>query len=177
MSTPQKDDFHIDLTFSGQDRNYARPIAIIVAIAGIIFIIATMTTNVAAYLLPMDDQYLQVLVPIAADGGEPLALKSLEQEVNDKTMAVRGSVSNRTDYGVSNVVAVIEMQDTTGRFPQTIEAPVEPIDLPSQAIGTFMTTSTLQEKPAGYVIKFRLADGPFVPHRDERAPAFAIPAK
>jgi hypothetical protein len=32
--------------------------------------------------------------------------------------------------------------------------------------------ATLQEKPAGYLVKFRLLDGPLVPHKDERAPAF-----
>src|SRR2546422_6675350 len=100
------DDFKIDLTYSGQDKDYLRPIAIGIAIAGIIFIIATMTTSVAAKLLPMNDEYMQVLVPVAADGAEPLSLKLLEQEVNDKTMTVHGTVENRTDYTVSSMVAV-----------------------------------------------------------------------
>ncbi len=177
MSSPQNDDFRVDLTFSGRDRNYTRPVAVAVAAVAFAFIIATMTTGIAGYLLPMEDHYLQVLIPVAPDGGEPLALKSLEQLVQQKTMVVRGSVANRTDYPVSGVVAVIEMQDTTGRFPQTIEAPVDPVELPSQTAGNFMAMATLQEKPAGYLVKFRLADGPFVPHRDERALTISIPAK
>ncbi len=177
MSTPPKDDFQVDLTFSGRDKSYARPVAIVVAAAGILFAIATMATNVAVYLLPMNDLYLQVLVPVAADGAEPLSLQSLAQEVTGKTMVVRGSVSNRTDYPVSGLVAVIDMQDTTSRFGQTVEAPVEPAELPSRAAGTFMAMATLEEKPAGYVIKFKLADGPLVPHKDERAVSFTLPGK
>jgi hypothetical protein len=90
---------------------------------------------------------------------------------------VHGTIANRTDYNVVNVIAVVEMQDTTGRFPQTLEVPVEPADLPPQASGNFMASATLQEKVAGYVIKFRLADGPFLPHKDDRAATFGITGK
>jgi hypothetical protein len=34
--------------------------------------------------------------------------------------------------------------------------------------------ATLQERPAGYIVKFRLKDGPFIQHKDERAPAPTI---
>ena len=174
---PDNEDFHIDLTFSGQDKHRARPIGIVVACLAGIFIIATMTTDVASRILPMSDDYLQALIPIAPDGAEPLALKTLEQQISDKTIVVRGTIANRTDYAITNVVAVFEMQETTGRFPQTIEVPVEPTDLPAQGTGTFMAEATLQEKPAGYLVKFRLADGPFVPHKDDRAGTFGITVK
>src|SRR5207237_4037357 len=114
--TPQQTDFHVDMTFTGRDSNYGRPVAIGVAIVVIIFIIATMTTNVAAKLLPMTDEYLQVMVPVAPDGGEPLSLTLLTHEINEKTISVTGSVMNRTTQTISSVIAVIEIQDTTGRF-------------------------------------------------------------
>jgi hypothetical protein len=171
---PEKDDFQVDLTFSGQNKSYARPIALVIVVVGVGLIILSMTTNMAAYLLPMNDAYLQVLVPVAPDGAEPLSLRSLSQEIKDKTIVVHGSVANRTDYPVPNLLAVVEMQDTTGRFPQTIEAPVDPVELLPQAAGNFTAMATLQEKPAGYLVKFRLGDGPFVPHKDERAPALDI---
>ena len=174
---PENDDFQVDLTFSGQDKHSAYLVGSIAAVAGIAFIILTMTTDVAARLLPMDDQYLQVLVPVAADGAEPLSLQELGHEINDKTIAVHGAVANRTDYDVANVVAVVEMQDTTGRFPQTLEVPVEPADLPPQASGNFMASATLEERPAGYVIKFRLVDGPFLPHKDDRAATLGVTGK
>jgi hypothetical protein len=174
VSTPEKDNFNVDLTFSGRDNTYVKPVAAVIALIGIAFIVATMTTDVAAYLLPMDDAYLQILVPVAADGAGPLSLRALSQEIKDKTIVVNGSVANRTDYPVSNIVAVVEMQDTTGRFPQTIEAPVDPVELAPQAAGNFTAMATLEGKPAGYLVKFRLLDGPFVPHIDERAPALDI---
>jgi hypothetical protein len=57
-----------------------------------------------------------------------------------------------------------------------VEVPVEPAEVPAQTTATFETMVTLEERPAGYSIKFKLADGPFVPHRDERAATISIPA-
>jgi hypothetical protein len=178
VSTPENDDFHVDLTFSGRkDRPWVRPVAIGVATVGIIFIIATMTTNVASYILPMSDDYLQILIPVAPDGKEALSLKKLEHEIMEKTIIVRGTVGNRTDYPISNLVAIVNMQDTTGRFPQILEVPVQPAELPPQGTADFTAMATLQEKPAGYFIKFQIDDGPFVPHKDDRAATYGITVK
>ena len=166
--SPQNNDFHIDMTFTGQDRKLARPIGIAVAAVAIIFIFATMTTNVAAHLLPMTDEYLQAMIPTAPDGTEPLGLTMLSADITEKTISVTGAITNRTKEPMPNVLAVVQMQGTTGRFPQTAEVPVMPADLQPGATATFMTMATLQEKPAGYIVKFRFADGPFIPHKDER---------
>jgi hypothetical protein len=162
------------MTFTGRDRNYARPAAIVVAIVGIAFIVLTMTTNMAAHLLPMSDQYLQVMIPKAPDGGESLSLSSLMHDINDKTISVSGSIMNRTDQPISDVIAVVQMTDTTGRFPQTQDIPITPMVLQPKETGTFMAMATLQEKPGGYVVKFRFADGPFIPYKDERGSAVEI---
>jgi hypothetical protein len=171
---PTNDDFRIDLTFTGRQGAWHRPVAIGVAIAGIVFIIATMTTSLAEKLLPMSDEYLQLMIPPAPDGGAALGLESLMNDLNEKTISVSGTVTNRTDQSISNVIAVVLMQDTTGRFPQTQEVPVMPTELAPHAMGTFAAMATLQEKPGGYTIKFRFADGPFIPHVDERAPEVTI---
>ena len=174
---PEDDGFHVDLTFSGRSKNYAKPVALIVALTGIVFIVLTMFTSLATHILPMSEEYLQVLVPIAADGAEPLSLQSLEHEITDKTLSVHGAILNRTDYPVSNVLVVVEMQETTGRFPQTIEAPIQPTELPANQMGQFMVSATMQEKPAAYLLKFRLMDGPFIPHKDDRAVTLGITGK
>jgi hypothetical protein len=172
---PENNDFHIDLSFTGQEqRDYARPIGIVVAAVGIIFILATMTTGVAARILPMTDEYLQAMVPALPDGSEPLGLTSLMHDITDKTITVSGSIMNRADRPMPNLEAVIQMQDTTARFPQTVTVPVMPVNLQPMATGTFMAMATLQEKPNGYVLKFRFADGPFIPHKDDRGPAITI---
>jgi hypothetical protein len=172
---PEDNDFKIDMTFTGRDSAaLTRRVAIVVAIVGIAFIIATMTTNVAASLLPMSDQYLQVMIPVAPDGGEPLGLTTLMHEIKDKTISITGSIMNRAEQPVSSIIAVVEMKDTTGRFPEIQEILVMPEELLPQATGTFAAMATLQEKPGGYLVKFRFADGPFIPHKDERAPALTI---
>lgn len=168
------DEFHLDLTFTGAKRIQTRQIGIGVAAALIFFIIITMTTSVASKILPMSDGYLLVMIPPAPDGGEALGLKSLMHEVNEKTISVSGTIMNRTAQPMSNVMAVVEMQDTTGRFPQTVEVPVQPQDLPPQGTGTFMTMATLEQNPGAYIVKFRFADGPFIPHKDERVPEITI---
>ncbi len=162
------------MTFTGRRLKLARPIAIGTAIVGIIFIFATMTTNVAAHLLPMGDEYLAAMIPSAPDGAEPLGLTMLTHEISDKTISITGAIKNRTNEPMSNVLAVVKMVDTTGRFPQTVEVPVMPAQLQPQAEATFMTMATLQEKPGGYIVKFRFADGPFIPHKDERVAPITI---
>lgn len=162
------------MTFTGRQQPLARPIGIGVAIIGIIFIFATMTTNVAARLLPMSDEYLVAMIPAAPDGTEPLSLTMLTQDVKGKTISVTGAVKNRTNEPMSSVLAVIKMQDTTGRFPQTVEVPLMPVQLPPQAEAAFMAMATLQENPAGYTVKFRFADGPFISYKDERPPPITI---
>src|SRR5207244_10310554 len=113
-------------------------------------------------------------IPLAPDGSEGLGLTSIQHEIIEKTISVSGAVMNRADKPISNILAVVQMQDTTGRFPQTVEVPVMPVDLPPQATGTFMAMATLQEKPGGYIVKFRFADGPPIPHKDDRSSAPAI---
>jgi len=172
--SPENNGLRLDLTFTGQDKSNARPIGIGVAAVLIVFIILTMTTTLASKVLPMSDEYLLVMIPPSPDGAEPLGLKSLMHEIDGKTISVNGSVLNRTTQSMSNVLAVVEMQDTTGRFPETQEVAVQPVELPPQGIGTFMAMATLQENPGGYIVKFRFADGPFIPHKDEREPAITI---
>jgi hypothetical protein len=171
---PTNDDFRIDLSFTGREGVWKKPIAIGVAIAGVIFIILTMTTSLAEKLLPMSDEYLQLMIPPAPDGGEALGLESLKHDLNEKTISISGTVTNRTDQSMSDVIAVVLMQDTTGRFPQTQEVPIMPTVLAPHEMGTFAAMATLQEKPGGYVVKFKFADGPFIPHKDERAPEVTI---
>ena len=174
MASPDKNDFQLDLTFTGKDRDYARPIGIVVAVLGIVFIIATMTTGLAARILPMSDEYLQVLVPRAADGKEPLALKSLEQTTTDYTLTVNGTVQNRTEFPVKNIVAVVDGWDAKYVY-QKAEAALTPAEVPSQETATFQATLSFSGQPAGYKVTFRVVEGPVVSHKDERPVPVADP--
>ncbi len=175
MPDPEKDEFQVDLTFSGAGKNNARIYGGIAALIVVGFIIMTMATDVSSYLLPMDDLYLQAMIPLAPDGAQPLSLKSLEHEITDNAVIVRGTVGNRTDFTVSGISVVVDVIDTSGRFPQTLEAQVEPRQIEPQGSAAFQTMATMQGKPATYTVKFRFVDGPFVPHKDDRASTFSIP--
>jgi hypothetical protein len=174
VSTPENKDFHLDLRFTDRPNKLVQPIAIAVAILLIIGIVAVMTTDVAARILPMSDEYLQVLVPRAADGTEPLSLTALDHPTIENTLTVTGTITNRTDFPVSGLLAVVNAQDVNGTA-QSVEVPITPAEIPSQGTGTFQASLTFAAQPGGYNLKFRVADGPFVPHRDDRAASFTLP--
>ena len=170
------DEFKLDTTFTDPSQKWHKPAAVVAAIVMVVIIILTMTTNVAAWLLPMDDSYLTALIPQAADNAEPLALKTLEHVIDENVLTVKGSVENRTDYTVSGIAAVIQPLDIYGLPLMPIEVPVQPADLPAHMAGTFDTTVGLNDRPSGYSVKFKIVDGPLVPHKDDRAPAVVLPA-
>jgi hypothetical protein len=179
VSKPEDEekDFHFDLVASGPQKSYARPTGIVIAAVTIVFIIATMTTNVATSILPMNDEYLNALIPLAPDGAEPLSLQKLEHETAGKTVTVRGVIGNRTEYPLKDMLAVIQIQDAQGIFQDPLEIPVDPPEIPVEGTAAFQGSATLSEQLGGYIVKFRIADGPLVPHKDDRASFFILPAK
>jgi hypothetical protein len=138
----------------------------VLAIAGIVLV---MTTDIAARLLPMDAQYLDVLVPTVSDGSPPLSLLTLTQNTDKKTLTVDGSVMNRTDSTITGLLAVVQVKDKFTIPSQAVEIAVEPAELAPKGTGTFHTTIMLGENGlSGYDIQFKLPDGgPFVPHKDD----------
>ena len=174
VSTPERhdDEFKFDLLASGPQKDRTRPAGIIFAAIAIVFIIATMTTGVATSILPMRDDYLNALIPVAPDGLEPLSLQKLGHEVIEKTTTVSGIVGNRSEYQLKDIRAVVEIQDMFG-FPTVVEAPLDPPELSVQGTATFTASTVLEQGLGGYVLKFKVADGPFVPHKDDRGAASA----
>src|SRR5262245_18229714 len=104
MSSPEDQEFHVDLSFSAVDTHKRLLIASIVAVSALLSIVLTMATSLSAHVLPMSDEYLQVLIQVAADGMVPLGLKSLEHDIKDNSATVLGTVENRSDYVISGVV-------------------------------------------------------------------------
>ena len=167
-------EFKLDTRFSDRPRTYVRPIATAVAIAGIVLIILTMTTGISARLLPMEDKYLIALIPQAPDGAQPLALKMLQHQANETMVTVSGTVLNRTQYTITGLQAVLDIHDKFGFTTQSVTIPLDPKDVPAGSAATFQTTVMLTSPLAGYAIRFQLIDGPFVPHKDERAEALPV---
>jgi hypothetical protein len=168
---PDDKDFQLETRLTNT-RGFFPYVAAALAIAGIIGIIATMTTGVGARLLPMDESYDVFTAPTAEDGSEALALQTLEQEVKDKLVSIRGTVLNRTAYPLSGLQAVIELRDKYGLPAQNVTVAVEPDELPAQATAMFQAVVVPDKEIGSYAIRFRLPDeGPFVAHKDERPDA------
>jgi hypothetical protein len=162
------EDLKLDTRFS--DSRGAFPyIAAAFAVLALVAIVVIATTDVAARLLPTDPRYVDVLVPTVADGSPPLSLQTLNQKVDGKTLAVDGTVINRTDSTLTGLLAVVQVRDKFTLPGQTVEVPVEPAELESKATGKFQTIVTIGENGVGgYDIQFKLPnDGPFVPHKDD----------
>jgi len=172
-------EFKLDTTFTEPSRKWQKPAAVATAAVLLVLIVLTMTTDIASRILPMDDNYLSALVPRAADNAEPLSLKTLDHQIDEKLLTVRGSVENRTDFSVSGLAAVIQPLDIYGIPLMPVEVPVQPAEVPAHSTGTFETMVTLADRPSGYSVKFRLVDGPLVPHKDDRTapppPPIVIP--
>ncbi len=164
--------FSIDVPGSKPRFDYLRMGAGTLVGLAIVGIVLFSVTDLSSLVLPMEDRYLDVLVPPTEDGSEPFVLAELEQRLIGNTLSVDGRVTNMSLEEVGNVVAVVRAEDTTGRFPATLEIPVVPSILAPEETGSFSMTVTLREKPNGYSIRFKLENGPFVPHRDERGFGF-----
>src|SRR5262249_47780919 len=139
---PEKD-FRLDTRFSDRPSPYIRPAAIVFAVVGITIIILSMTTGFASRVLPMEDRYLTALIPQAPDGSEPLALRSIEQEITDTMATISGTVYNRTTFTITDLQAVINIRDKFGFNTQTVNVPLDPKDVPAQAAATFRSTIML----------------------------------
>jgi hypothetical protein len=164
-------DLQFDTRFSNSGGGRGPLAAAIVAGILIVGIIVVSTTDVASRLLPMEERYLDVLVPMAADGSEGLSLVTLTQKEEKTSLMVEGSVMNRSESAISGLSAVIEFKDKYTLPTATVDAPVEPPILEPGATGTFRASATGgQYGLGGYSLQFRLSpDGPFVPHKDERS--------
>ena len=127
-------------------------------------------TGIGRDRLPYSE-YFAVRAPMAPDGTEALSLQALSHATDEKTMlSVEGTVSNRTDSTISGLQAVVSVTDKFTLPVQTVNVPVDPVELAPQGMGTFRTTVTLGENGlGGFTVNFRLPDeGPFVPHKDDR---------
>jgi hypothetical protein len=162
-------EFKLETTFT--DKSNARWVALAAAVLLLVAIVATMTTSIPEQLLPINDVSLRALIPTMPDGTEPLSLNALAQDLKEgRTLHVSGKIENRSETDIRGLIAVLQPEDYRGFPLQTIEVPVEPEELLAFEGGAFETTVELDSRPGALRIRFKLANGPFVPHRDDRFP-------
>jgi hypothetical protein len=148
--------------------DYVRILAGVVIGLAVLAIGVFSFTDLSSALLPMDDAYLTVLIPSTEDGSPPFVLDELSHDLSGNSLSVSGRVTNNSLRELENVLAVVRVEETTGRFPATLEVPVDPSPLPAGETGQFATSVTLPQQPDEYSVRFKLQDGPFVPHLDNR---------
>ncbi len=170
----EEPEFLIKVPGSKSKFDYLRIGAGVIAGLSIVGIIVFSTTDLSSVVLPMEDRYLDVMIPTTTEGVEPFVLNELVHELSENTLSVSGVMTNRSAEAVENIVAVITARETTGRFPATLEIPVDPSPIPPDGSGSFSMSVTLREKPDNYSIRFKIMEGPFVPHKDERGLSFEV---
>ena len=161
------DDIKFETRFS-QSRGLFPYVAGILGVA-VVVLLFMYVTGIGRDRLPYSD-YFAVRAPTATDGSEALSLQTLMTMGDDKMVSVEGTVVNRTDAPITGLLAVIGVTDKFTLPVQTVNAPIDPVDLDPKATGTFRATIPLGENGLGTVnLNFRLPnEGPFVPHLDER---------
>lgn len=162
-------DFKLETTFT--DRNNTRWLATALAAVLLTGIALTIWTSLPEALLPMTDESMRALVPQGVDGAEPLALKTVNQELQDGVLSVAGVVENRSNMDIETLLVVIEATGISGRPAKPVEAPVETLPLMAHRTSNFQVTAMMDERPGTFKVRFRIPDGPFVPHKDERSTA------
>jgi hypothetical protein len=172
---PDRAELAFRLGASGRERDYFRIGAGIAAGIAILLIVVFSVTDLSRGFLPMEDRYLEILIPESEEGTLPFALDQLSNVLEENRISVSGRMTNTSLEPVENVMAVITARETTGRFPEIIEVPVEPAVLEPGRSGSFSVSVTLRQRPDNYSVRFRLENGPFVPHSDEREFLFDAP--
>lgn len=140
-----------------------------VVIAAVLFLVGSVisSSGVMDAWLPWTQEYAQRRVPAASDGGEPLALLEFNQERGEETITVTGRVLNRTEGSLENLMATLTLI-TSLELPLEADVPVTPESLEGGSEGTFEWTNPLTGEAGGVKLKFKLANGAIIQHRDRR---------
>jgi len=173
LSFTQAPDFSLPFLGARSRFDYPRMGAGILVGLAILAIGVFSLTDLSAMLLPMDDTYLNVLRPTAEDGSPyAFVLNELDNQLDGRSLSVAGRMTNNSAESLEDVLAVISIEETSGRFPATLEIPVAPSPLEPGESGVFSMSVTLRQAPIRYKVQFKLQHGPFVLHTDERGPGF-----
>ena len=140
-----------------------------VVIAAVLFLVGSVisSSGVMDAWLPWTQEYAQRRVPPVPDGGEPVALLEFNQERGEDTITVTGRVLNRTEGNLEDLIATLTLI-TSLELPLEEEVPLSPQILEAGSEGTFEWVKPLTGAAGGIKLKFKLANGAVIQHRDSR---------
>ncbi len=140
-----------------------------VVIAAVLFLVGSVisSSGVMDAWLPWTQEYAQRRVPPVPDGGEPIALLEFNQERGEDTITVTGRILNRTEGTLEDLIATLTLI-TSLELPLEEDVPLTPQSLEAGSEGTFEWVKPLSGEAGGIKLKFRLANGAVIQHRDSR---------
>ena len=140
-----------------------------VVITAVLFLVGSVisSSGVMDAWLPWTQEYAQRRVPTVPEGGEPIALLEFNQERDVDTITVTGRVLNRTEGTLEDLVATLTLI-TSLELPIEEDVPLTPEVLEAGLEGTFEWVKPLTGEAGGIKLKFKLANGAIIQHRDSR---------
>ncbi len=142
--------------------------AIAVSVLGVWFVYASSCTDLSKRWLPYTQETAQLIVPETPDGTEPLELLRLTHSIDSNQITIRGVVRNRATQPIDDLRATIILNFVTGFNSIEKDVAVIPDRIEVGYEGLFQLEQQVNESPSGYAVKFKLANGGIVRHRDSR---------
>ena len=142
--------------------------ALLVSIFGVWFIYKVTFTDVSKNWLPYTEEQAQLLVPESPDGKEPIELLELTHSLSDNEISIQGKLKNRTQQPIEDLLATVTLEfiGRVGLIEKDIA--VEPGRIEPGFEALFRISEPVTGKPSGYSVKFKLANGAIVRHKDSR---------
>jgi hypothetical protein len=142
--------------------------AVIFSVLGVWFIANVTFTDAAKRWLPYSEENAQLLVPAAPDGEEPIELLELTHTLLEGQIGIQGKLKNRTQQPIEDLVATLTVEFVGTLDVVQKDVPVTPNRIEPGAEALFEFNHPVSAKPVGYVVKFKLANGAIVRHKDSR---------
>ncbi len=172
LSETEPEGFRVEMVGPSRKRTW---ILAGVVMAAVLFLVGSVisSSGVMDAWLPWTQEYAQRRVPPVPDGGEPIALLEFNQERGadtergEDTITVTGRVLNRTEGSLEDLVATLTLI-TSLELPLEEDVPLTPQILEAGSEGTFEWVKPVKGQAGGIKLKFKLANGAVIQHRDSR---------
>jgi hypothetical protein len=142
--------------------------AVLFSLIGVWFIYAVTFTDLSKEWVPFAQETAQLLVPEAPDGQEPVELLELSHSLTEDRISIQGKIKNRTAEALDDLMATIALSfmDPQKSVERDVALSPERIEPGSEA--SFQLEEYFNDRPTGYAVKFKLANGGVVRHKDRR---------
>ena len=138
------------------------------SILGLWFIYEATFTDAGERWLPYSMDTAQVLVPEAPDGQEPIELLDLTNTISENRINIQGKIRNRTHQPIEDLMATITLSFVSTVNTVVKDVPLVPTKIEPGFEALFQFGQPINDKPAGFSVKFKLANGGIVRHKDSR---------